>query len=120
MAAIALALSAIGLYAVLSYVVAQRTLEIGLRIALGAQRSDILKLILRRGLCLAVIGLGIGVCASLMLTRFMASLLYEVRPFDPLTLLAVSIVLLAVALVASSVPALRAAQVDPMMTLRQP
>ena len=118
-AAIALGLSAIGLYAVLSYMVAQRTLEIGLRIALGAQRSDILRLILRRGLALAVIGLGIGVFASLTLTRFMAGLLYEVRPFDPLSLLAVSAVLLAVAVVASSAPALRAARLDPMTTLRQ-
>ena len=118
-AAMALLLSAIGLYAVLSYMVAQRTLEIGLRLALGAQREDVLGLILRRGLILAVTGLGIGIFVSLLLTRFMAEMLYGVRPFDPLTFVGVSVVLLLVSLVASSVPALRAARLDPMRTLRE-
>jgi predicted permease len=118
-AAIALLLSAVGLYAVLSYMVAQRTLEIGLRLALGAQRDNVLGLVLQRGMSLAVIGLGIGLVASLLLTRFMQDMLYGVRRFDPLTLVAVSAVLLLVSLLASSVPALRAARLDPMQTLRE-
>jgi putative ABC transport system permease protein len=118
-AVMALLLSAVGLYAVLSYMVAQRTLEIGLRLALGAQREDVLGLILRRGLMLAATGLAIGMMASLLLTRFMTEMLYGVRPFDPLTLAAVTVVLLVVSLVASSAPALRAARLDPMKTLRE-
>ena len=118
-AAIALLLSAVGLYAVLSYMVAQRTLEIGLRLALGAQRDNVLVLILRRGMLLAAAGLTIGIFASLLLTRFMQDMLYGVRRFDPLTLLAVSAVLLLVSLIASSVPAYRAARLDPMQTLRE-
>ena len=80
----------------LSYMVAQRTLEIGLRLALGAQRENVLGLILRRGLILAATGLGIGVFVSLLLTQFMAGMLYGVRPFDPVTFVAVSAVLLLV------------------------
>jgi ABC-type antimicrobial peptide transport system permease subunit len=118
-AAMALLLSAIGLYAVLSYMVAQRTLEIGLRLALGAQREDVLGLILRRGLILAVTGLAIGIFVSLLLTRFIAEMLYGVRPFDPLTFVGVSLVLLLVSLIASSAPAYRAARLDPMRTLRE-
>ena len=118
-AVIALLLAAVGLYAVLSYMVAQRTLEIGLRLALGAQRDSVLGLILRRGMVLAVAGLAIGIVASLLLTRFMQELLYGVKPFDPLTFVAVSAVLLLVSLVASSVPAYRAARLDPMQTLRE-
>lgn len=118
-AAMALLLSAIGLYAVLSYMVAQRTLEIGLRLALGAQREDVLRLILRRGLMLALAGLAIGIFVSLLLTRFMAEMLYGVRPFDPLTFVGVSAVLLVVSLIASSAPAYRAARLDPMRTLRE-
>ncbi len=118
-AAMALLLSAIGLYAVLSYMVAQRTMEIGLRLALGAQRGDVLGLILRRGLILAVTGLAIGIFVSLLLTRFMAEMLYGVQPFDPLTFVGVSAVLLVVSLIASSAPAFRAAHLDPMRTLRE-
>ena len=118
-AVMALLLSAIGLYAVLSYMVAQRTLEIGLRIALGAQRSDVLRIILRRGLVLAASGLAVGIVVSLLLTRFMAGLLYGVRPFDPLTFAGVSMVLLLVSLLASTAPAYRAARLDPMNTLRE-
>ncbi len=118
-AVIALILAAVGLYAVLSYMVAQRTLEIGLRLALGAQRDSVLGLILRRGMVLAVAGLAIGIVASLLLTRFMQELLYGVKPFDPLTFVAVSAVLLLVSLAASSVPAYRAARLDPMQTLRE-
>ena len=118
-AVLALLLSAIGLYAVLSYMVAQRTLEIGLRLALGAQRDNVLNLILRRGMGLTAIGLAIGIVASLVLTRFMQEMLYGVRPFDLLTFVAVSAVLLLVSLIASAVPAYRAARLDPMQTLRE-
>lgn len=118
-AAMALLLSAIGLYAVLSYMVAQRTLEIGLRLALGAQRSDVLGLILRRGATLAVTGLGIGILVSLLLTHFLAAMLYGIRPFDPLTFVGVSLVLLLVSLAASMAPAYRAARLDPMGSLRE-
>lgn len=118
-AVIALLLAAVGLYAVLSYMVAQRTLEIGLRLALGAQRDSVLGLIIRRGMVLAAAGLAIGIVASLVLTRFMQEMLYGVKPFDPLTFVAVSAVLLLVSLVASSVPAYRAARLDPMQTLRE-
>jgi putative ABC transport system permease protein len=118
-AVIALLLAAVGLYAVLSYMVAQRTLEIGLRLALGAQRESVLGLIVRRGMLLAAAGLAIGIVVSLVLTRFMQEMLYGVKPFDPLTFAAVSAVLLLVSLVASSVPAYRAARLDPMQTLRE-
>jgi putative ABC transport system permease protein len=86
---------------------------------LGAQREDVLGLILRRGLILAASGLAIGVFVSLLLTRFMAEMLYGVQPFDPLTFVGVSVVLLLVSLIASSVPAFRAARLDPMRTLRE-
>jgi len=118
-AVMALLLAAIGLYAVLSYMVAQRTLEIGLRLALGAQREDVLRLILRRGLILASTGLAIGIFASLLLTQFMAGMLYGVKQFDPLTFVGVSVVLLLVSAAASSLPAYRAARLDPMRTLRE-
>jgi predicted permease len=118
-AAMALLLSAIGLYAVLAYMVAQRTLEIGLRLALGAQRESVIGLILRRGLMLAAIGLAIGIVASMIFTRFLGEMLYGVKPLDPLTFVAVSAVLMLVSLIASSAPAYRAARLDPMKTLRE-
>jgi predicted permease len=117
-AAVALLLAAIGLYAVLSYMVVQRTHEIGLRMALGAQRGNVLKLILNRGLGLALIGVGLGLGISALLTRFLASLLYGVKPLDPVTFAVVSAVLLAVSGIASLIPAARAASLDPMRTLR--
>lgn len=117
-AALALILSAIGLYAVLSYMVAQRTLEIGVRMALGARRTDVVGLILRRGLNLAALGLVIGMALSVVLTRYMASLLYTVKPLDPITLLSVTAILLFVSVLASTAPAWRAARLDPMKTLR--
>jgi predicted permease len=117
-AAIALLLSAIGLYGLLSYLVVQRTLEIGVRIALGAQRGSVLGMILRKGLTLGAIGLAIGIAISIALTRLMGGLLFGVRPTDPLTFVAVSLVLLLVSFLASSLPAYRASTLDPMKTLR--
>ena len=117
-AAMALLLSAVGLYAVLSYMVAQRTGEMGLRLALGAQRADLLALILRRGLVLAAIGAALGLAASSLLTRVISSQLYGVHAFDPLTYLGVTALLVVVSAIASLSPAWRASRVDPMRTLR--
>jgi putative ABC transport system permease protein len=118
-AAIALMLSAIGLYGLLSYMVVQRTLEIGLRMALGAQRTDVVRMIVRRGLTLALIGLGAGLAISAMMTRLLSGMLYGIRPSDPTTFVAMTAILLLVSLAASSVPASRAARLDPMETLRE-
>jgi len=118
-AVMALLLSAVGLYAVLSYMVAQRANEMGLRMALGAQRGDVLKLILKRGLVLAGIGLVIGLGASAVLTRFISSQIYGVHAFDPVTYIVVTGLLTAISLLASAAPAWRAARVDPMKTLRE-
>lgn len=117
-AGIALLLSAIGLYGLLSYIVVQRTFEIGLRMAIGAQRSDMLQMILRRGLRLAAVGLGSGLIASAALTHFLAHLLYGIKPLDALTFAVVCIVMLAVSALASFAPAWRASRLDPMETLR--
>lgn len=118
-ALMALLLSAIGLYAVLSYMVAQRTNEMGLRMALGAQRGDVLKLILKRGLVLAGIGLVVGLAASAVLTRLISSQIYGVRASDPVTYVVVTGLLIVISLLASAAPAWRAARVDPMKTLRE-
>jgi putative ABC transport system permease protein len=117
-AAIALLLAAVGLYGVLSYVVQQRALEIALRLAVGAQRGDVLRMILKRGMTLAAIGVAAGLAISFLITRFIATLLYGIEPTDAMTFCAMSLVLLAVAFVASVAPAYRAAQTDPMTTLR--
>jgi predicted permease len=117
-AGIALLLAAVGLYGVLSYIVQQRALEIALRLAVGAQRGDVLRMILWRGMTLAAIGVAAGLAISFVVTRFIAMLLYGVKPSDGLTYFGMSLVLLAVALVASAAPAYRAAQTDPMTTLR--
>jgi len=117
-ATMALFLAGIGLYAVLSYMVVQRSGEIGVRMALGAQRGDVLGLILGRGARLAGAGLAIGLAASVVLTRQMSGMLYGVRPLDPVTLAVVSAILLAVSIAASLAPAYRAARVDPMRVLR--
>ena len=118
-AAIGLVLAAIGLYGLLSYTVAQRTFEIGLRIALGAPRSDVLGMIVKRGLILAMIGTGIGLALSAFATRFISGLLFDVQPIDPLTFAVTSALLLLVSVAASSVPAYRAALLDPIQTLRE-
>lgn len=118
-AVIALVLSAIGLYAVLSYMVAQRTMELGLRIALGAQRGNILELILRRGLMLSVAGLAIGLAASAALTRFLATLLFATKALDVATFVGMAVMMFAISAVSSLAPAYRASRLDPMETLRQ-
>ena len=117
-AALALLLAAIGTYGVISYSVALRIREIGIRMALGAERGDVLKLVVKHGMILALTGAAIGLVGALILTRLMSSLLYVVRPIDPPTFFAVLIVLFSVALVASYIPAWRATKVDPMIALR--
>ena len=117
-AALALALAAVGLYGLISYTVSQRTHEMGIRLALGAERGEIVGLVLKRGLVLAGIGAAIGVVVALATTRLLSGLTAGVQPSDPLTFAIVTVVLLATALVASYLPARRAGRVDPMTALR--
>ena len=117
-AGIAVVLAAVGVYGVMAYSVSRRTHEIGIRRALGAQREDVMGLVLRRGAVLALIGVTLGLGGALALTRFLSSLLYGVTVRDPLTFAAVSSLLAAIALVASYLPALRATKIDPMAALR--
>ncbi len=114
----ALALACLGLYGILSFTVAQRTREIGVRVALGAQRLDVFSLVVGKGLKLAVIGSAIGLLGALAVTRLVSRLLYGVSPIDPVTFVSMSLLLVAVAMLASWIPARRAAKVDPMEALR--
>ena len=117
-AAAALLLAAIGIYGVISYIVAARTHEIGIRLAFGASRSNIFSIVLRQGLGLAIVGATIGLFCALIVSHLMASLLYGIRPTDPLTFAAVAFLFIGVALLACYLPARRAMKVDPMVALR--
>ena len=116
--AVALALAAVGIYGVMSYAVSQRTREIGLRMALGARRNDVMLMVFAQGIKLTGAGVLIGFGGALALTRLMKTLVFDVSASDPLTLIAVALLLTIVAVLASLIPALRAIKVDPMIALR--
>ena len=115
---LALLLAIVGIYAVMSYAVTERTHEIGVRMALGAQRGNVLWMVIREGMVLAGIGIIIGVCGALALTSFLRSLLFEIKPSDAVTFVGVAVLLAAVTLLACYIPARRAMRVDPMVALR--
>jgi putative ABC transport system permease protein len=117
-AGVAVLLAAIGIYGIMSYTVAQATREIGIRFALGAQRRDLLQMVLGRGLKLALIGIGLGVAGAFGLTRLMSKLLFGVSATDPLTFAGVAVLFVMVALIASYMPARRAMKIDPLVALR--
>jgi putative ABC transport system permease protein len=118
-ATLALTLAAIGTYATISLLVAERSHEIGIRMALGAERNGILRWVLGEGLTLAGLGIALGIAGALLLTRILETLLYGVEAFDPLTFVAVPVILAIVAMMASFNPARRAASLDPVSTLRR-
>jgi putative ABC transport system permease protein len=117
-AALAFILSAVGIYGIVSYSVAQRTREIGIRMALGAKQSDVLRLVLVEGLRLTMLGVVLGIAGALASTRVLTNLLFEVKPTDPMTFIGLSFLLAVVALLASYIPARRATKVDPLVALR--
>ena len=117
-AALAMLLAAVGIYGVMTYAVGRRTHEIGIRMALGAERSDVIAMVVKQGLKLALWGVGVGLVAALGVTRLMSGLLFGVRPADPITLAAVTTLLVAIAMLAAYIPARRATKVDPMVALR--
>jgi len=117
-AAIALLLAGVGIYGLISFSISQRTHEIGLRMALGARTRDITRMVLGEGIALALIGIGAGVVGALLLTRLLKSFLFGITPTDPVTFTSISVLLVALALLASYLPARRAARVDPMVALR--
>ena len=117
-AALAFILASVGIYGVVSYSVAQRTREIGIRVALGARRSDVLGLVLKEALRLTALGVGLGLIGAFAATRVLRSLLFEVKPTDPATFIFLSLLLTLVALLASYIPARRATKVDPLVALR--
>jgi ABC-type antimicrobial peptide transport system permease subunit len=115
---LALVLACIGLYGLLSYEVSRRTREIGIRMALGAQERDVLRLVVKQGLALAVVGAVVGIGVALGVTRYLTSMLYGVHANDPVTIGVVAVLLALVALAACYIPARRATRVDPMVALR--
>jgi ABC-type antimicrobial peptide transport system permease subunit len=117
-AGLALCLTIVGIYGVIAYTTAQRTLEIGIRMAVGAHSRDVVTMILRNGLILGLWGIGIGIVGAVGLSRYLKSMLFEMSPTDPVTYGIVAVILLSVAILACYIPARQAAKIDPMNALR--
>jgi putative ABC transport system permease protein len=117
-AVVAFLLACVGIYGVMAYAISQRTGEIGLRMALGARRGDILRIVLNEAALIVIAGVGAGLLGSLLLTRFLQTLLFNVKPTDPLTFGTLTMLLASVALLASFIPARKASRIDPLVALR--